>query len=137
MKILEKLTTEQIGKLGAAMPEIMKFHEQLLGEKFKKGGRTKDGNPLVMFQSNVVLIGDHDDEGNPGSSTLLWLGLPEDSPVTYVGYCRLEGEDGLFPLVEFENGAAVSVMRSDCRPGVFEHQRPGHRKYDLFCQVHG
>lgn len=149
---LRKLTRAEIEAGGAAMPRIMKFHDQLYAQRLEAVRKIPPdgeypGCDMLVFSHGSYLLPQLDDEGNPGfcdweladrNGIGLVGGTVRDligKRVFEIGY--LHDPDSTYraviPYVLFENQVMVSCL---CPNGgaVIRHERPVQRQSDLFCQ---
>jgi hypothetical protein len=148
---LHKLSREQIEAAGSAMPETMKFHDQLIGAKLVRTIKIpgdREYPPVVGLKLNdgALLYPQWDDEGNPGEVEIAITDADgfifpivkvqdiKGKPVVSTGYFRdpSNTDRQVVPFVEFDGGFHVCAM---CAHGgaVIAHTRGDQR--DLLCQL--
>ncbi len=149
---MRRLTRSEIESGGSAMPEIMQFHDKLIGSRLRRviGRPVSHPNdpPPLIFEQGATLVTQYDDEGNPGDTEWqivdpegrLYPSVRIDDlighPVTGVGYFFDEENDDrrTIPYVEIAKVFLICCMTPH-GGGVIHHKRPIDDRWDLFCQI--
>jgi hypothetical protein len=148
---LRKMTRDEIEAAGAAMPETMKFHDQLTGAMisliiYKRTGTDYSTILGLQFNDGAKIFAQFDDEGNPGDvefavadadGNMFQPEMIEEitgHSVVGAGYFREPSNDvrNVIPFVEFEGNFHICAMCSE-GGAVIKHMR-GETK-DLLCQL--
>ncbi|MCC5851060.1 MAG: hypothetical protein JJU29_23470 [Verrucomicrobia bacterium] len=148
---MRKLTRTEIEACGAAMPETMRFHDQLVGSKLIRAtgrrGRTQPP-PVLYFDDGGCLRTQFDDECNPGETewmicdaqghTMNVVKLTDliGLPVTGIGYL-LDPDNDLRPVIPYVEIAESFHVCAICREGgaVICHHRAQDDSWDLLCEL--
>lgn len=149
---MRKLTRTQIEAGGAAMPEIMKYHDFLYAQKLEAVVAVEPdgeypGCDMLVFSHGSHLLPQVDDEGNPGfvdweladrNGNGLVRGEVRDligKRVFEVGYLHDPESTyrSVIPYILFEHQLMLVCLTPN-GGAVIRHERPLHRSFDLFCQ---
>ena len=147
---MRKLTRTEIHVCGAAMPETMRFHDQLVGSKLLRvtGRRGQSQPPPVLhFEQGAELSTRFDDEGNPGGCE--WDVVDAEGylyrpvqihdlvgqTVTAVGYF-LDPENDVRSAIPYVEIASTFHICAFCPEGgavILHHRDPD--QWDIFCEL--
>jgi|GEM_PF-883720 len=148
---MRRLSRSEIEAGGKAMPQIMQFHDRLVGSRLetvtKRRSDYRQPPPLLIFEQGVILATQYDDEGNPGATE--WQVTDREGylyrpvqvqdlirqSVTGVGYFLdpLNGDRKVIPYVEIAEVFLICCLTPH-GGGVIHHHRPDENTWDLFCQ---
>ena len=147
---MRKLTRAEIESGGAAMPGIMRFHDQLVGARLSEvlnmpADDEYPSSTALLFDDGALLFRQFDDEGNPGDTA--WelcdaQGRPCSSRslpalcgrrVVSCGYFHARGElREVVPCLELDDGTHITCT-SPHGGGVICHTRNKQQVHNLLC----
>jgi hypothetical protein len=149
---MRRLTRPEIEACGSAMPEILRFHDALLGTRLKKLRKVPASGEypaytLLIFDDGSVLAPRFDDENNPESTE--WEVVDREGyiyrpvevqdlkghTVTGFGYFHDPDNDQRPAIPYFEISGFHVCCMTRFGGGVILHQRPDGETYNLLCQI--